>query len=66
MAKMWHPQTKEVIQSWIDSLHLEASDELTKWEEDFVDGCQKGLNKYGHLTQAMEETLEKIYADKTK
>jgi len=65
MAKMWHPQPKEVIQSWIDSLLTEASDELSNWEEEFIESCQKGLNKYGHLTEAMESTLEKIYANKT-
>lgn len=66
MSKIWKPQPKEVIQSWIDTLLAEASDELSDWESDFIESCQRGINKYGNLTEKMENTLENIYATKTK
>ena len=65
MPPIWKAQPKEVIQQWIDALLTEASDNLTDWEEQFIESCQKGLNKYGSLTEKMQDTLEKIYAEKT-
>lgn len=66
MAKMWQPQSSEVLQSWIDALVNEASDELTDWENSFLDSIRGHLNLRGTLTQRQEEILERIYTEKTK
>ncbi len=41
-------------------------DQLTLWEADFVDACERGWIKYGKLTEAMEDKLEEIYKRKSK
>lgn len=65
MAPIWKPQPFEVLQNWIDTILEEASDELNDWETRFVDDMRiKVLNKWP-LTQAQEEKLESIYAEKT-
>lgn len=66
MAEVWKAKDKETIQSWIDALKEEASEDLSSWEIDFIDKCQIGLNHYGSLTEKMEGILERIYAEKTK
>jgi hypothetical protein len=37
---------------------------LTRWEERFVEACEKGFKKYGGLTPKMEEILENLYREK--
>ena len=66
MAQMWKSQPKEVYQEWIDTLIMEASDELTDWEERFLTSIQSYLLRNGKLSESQAETLEKIYASKTK
>lgn len=66
MAEIWKPQPKEVIQQWITDILTEASDDLSDWEIGFVSSCQMGLDRYGQLTEKMQDTLERIYAGKTK
>lgn len=66
MSKIYKPQSKEVIQSWIDAILEEASDKINDWEANFIDSIQTSLNRYGKLTEAQENKLENIYAEKTK
>jgi hypothetical protein len=66
MARIWEPQPFEVLQSWIDAILEEASDELNDWETHFIsDIAFKVANKWS-LTKYQEEKLESIYAEKTK
>ena len=65
MAEMFKPQSKEVIQSWIDALLDEASDELTDWESKFIADMQIAILAWGKLTEAQQDKLESIYAAKT-
>lgn len=41
-------------------------DKLTMREAEFVESCEKGFEKYGKLTEAMEDWLEAIYKEKEK
>lgn len=65
MSKVWRPQTQEVLQSWIEALQTEASDELNEWETNFVNDMWEKLNAGHTLTRPQEEKLEKIYAENT-
>lgn len=65
MPLPWTPRPTEIIQSWIDAINDEASDSLTDWESNFIESIQNYLDARGHLTQSQEETLERIYAQKT-
>lgn len=65
MPPIWKPQPFDVLQNWIDTIIEEASDSLNDWETKFVEDMRvKVLNKWS-LTQAQEEKLESIYAEKT-
>lgn len=66
MAKVWQPQPKEVVQSWIDAILEEASDELNERESKFVDDMRIRLANNWRWTEAQENWLESIYAAKTK
>ena len=66
MAQVWVPKDQELLQSWIDAIVEEASDDLTDWEASFIDSIQGQLLKKGSLSQGQEEILERIYAEKTK
>ena len=66
MPPIWHPKDAELIQSWIDAIIVEASEELSDWETGFIDSVQDRLLKRGSLTEAQEQTLERIYAHKTR
>ena len=65
MAKVWQPQTKEVLLSWIEAIINEASDELNDWETGFIEDMHVRILSGWSLTQTQEEKLESIYADKT-
>lgn len=65
MPLMWKPRDRETIQRWIDAILDEASDSLTSWEADFVDSIATQVAMGRTLSRAQEETLEKIYAEKT-
>lgn len=65
MAKAWTPQPREVLQSWVDAILEEASEDLTDWETTFVSDMQIRLANKWPWTKAQEEKLEAIYADKT-
>jgi hypothetical protein len=66
MAEKWKPTEPEVLQSWIDALQYEASDDLSDWESNFVNDMANRLMRGSTLTQSQEEKLEEIYAEKTK
>jgi len=51
MGNIWKPQTREVLKSWIDALRTEASEELTDWETEFLEGCDRTLEFKEHLSQ---------------
>ncbi len=65
MAQIWHPQSYEVLQSWIDAIIEEASDSLNDWETKFVDDMRHRVINRWPLTETQEKKLESIYADKT-
>ena len=66
MALAWKPQPREVLQSWISALLDEAYESMTEWEKSFVSDVEVKVHNNWTLTQKQEETLEKIYAEKTK
>jgi hypothetical protein len=66
MAAIWHPQPIEVYKSWVDTILDEASDNLTNWEEIFLDDLNIRLGHGNNLTEKQAEILERIYAEKTK
>ena len=65
MAKIWQPQPREVLLSWIEAIINEASDQLNDWETKFIEDMHVRILGGGSLTQPQEEKLESIYADKT-
>ena len=65
MAKIWQPQPREVLLSWIEAIINEASDQLNDWETKFIEDMHVRILGGGSLTQTQEEKLESIYADKT-
>lgn len=66
MSKIWQPQDRDVINHWINTIVDEASDDLSAWELKFISDMQIRLQNGWSWTQAQEEKLEQIYADKTK
>lgn len=65
MAPIWKPQSFEVLQHWLDTILTEASDELNDWETKFIDDMVVKVANKWPLTQAQEDKLESIYAEKT-
>lgn len=66
MNNIWNPQSNEVLKSWVEAIIDEASDDLNDWETKFIHDIQIKVANNWSLTQKQEETLERIYADKTK
>lgn len=64
MPPIWKPQSKKVLQSWIDDCLL-IQDKLSKWEYDFIESINDQLERRGLLSERQEEILEKIYAEMT-
>ncbi len=48
--------------SWIIS-GLDFND-LSLWEQKFMESCESYFKRYGDLTDKQEEILERIYRDK--
>jgi hypothetical protein len=65
MAPIWKPQSHEVLESWITAILEEASDDLNDWETNFIEDMTIRIANKWQLSQKQEETLEKIYANKT-
>lgn len=66
VAEIWKPKDPELLRAWVDSIYVEASDELNDWEFTFIDSIYNRLVRGLQLSQAQEEKLESIYAEKTK
>jgi hypothetical protein len=62
---MWQPQSFEVLQSWVDAILEEASDNLNDWETKFIEDMRVRVQNRWALSQTQEEKLESIYAEKT-
>ncbi len=65
MPPIWKPRSKEILQSWIDTILDEASDELNDWENSFIENIGQRLIVYSQLTETQEEKLESIYVKHT-
>ncbi len=65
MARMWVMQPNEVHKQWLETIVDEASDKLTDWETKFIASIAVRIENGASITQSQEETLEKIYAEKT-
>lgn len=65
MAEMWKPKDPVLLRSWVHSILDEALEELNEWECNFILEIQVRLDNNVQLTQAQEDKLEQIYADKT-
>ncbi len=57
-------RTINTLRNWIDA--CSASPYLTEWEEEFIESIERQLNEKGTLSIAQEETLERIYAQRTR
>lgn len=66
MSRMWTPQPIEVYKQWVQTILDEASDQLTDWESKFIESIEGRLANGWNLTQGQANSLEQIYADKTK
>ncbi len=66
MALIWKSVGNETLQSWVDAIIDEASDDLNDWETKFIEDMKIKIDNKWSLTQRQEEILEKIYAEKTK
>lgn len=66
MPTIWEPRPWEVLESWVEAILAEASDELNDWESHFIEEMAIKITNRWHLTPAQERKLESIYADKTK
>lgn len=66
MPRIWKSAGFETLESWINTIIDEASDELNDWETRFIESMQVRVLNRWPTTQAQEEKLEQIYANKTK
>lgn len=66
MAKIWEPQSFEVLKHWLNTILDEASDDLNDWEERFISEIGIRIDNGWQLTELQEKKLESIYMEKTK
>lgn len=66
MAELWKPQPIEVYKDWHMAIEMEAADELSEWEMNFINDIGMKLDNGWPLTKRQAEVLERIYAEKTK
>lgn len=57
-------QPKEVISHWIITINDEGRN-LSKWELDFMESVTQQFERRGSVSDKQEETIERIYAEKT-
>jgi uncharacterized membrane-anchored protein len=57
-------QPIKVIKDWIHLIQTEGQD-LTSWEEDFVESLNEQIKRSGRISERQEEILDKIYTEKT-
>jgi len=65
MSELWKSQPYDVLEYWVSTILDEASDLLNTWETSFIESIQEQLQRKRILSQAQQETLEKIYAKYT-
>ena len=65
MAEVWKPKSMELLKHWIFESLYHGFD-ITDWERNFLVSIDKQLHNTRYLSQKQEETLERIYAEKTK
>lgn len=56
--------SKEIIAHWIITINDEGRN-LSKWELDFMESVTQQFERRGSVSDKQEETIERIYADKT-
>ena len=54
-----------VLFSWLEACE-ENIDRLSVWEMGFIENIRKTLDKYGKLSEKQADTLERIYAEKSR
>ena len=64
MSKIWEPREISTYISWVEAV-LETSEELTEWEDTFIESIYIRLLKDQNLTENQANKLENIYAEKT-
>lgn len=65
MAEIWKPKKPEVYQQWLKAIDEEATEDLTHWEEKFLEDIRAKVVNGWSITQFQAEKLEEIYAEKT-
>jgi hypothetical protein len=58
-------QPASVLRDWIERC-LEDESKLTNWEIGFLYDMDSKLSDWGCISEAQEEKLEQIYAERTK
>jgi hypothetical protein len=66
MAEMWKPQPLQVYRDWINDIMLQASDNLSDWENSFIANITMRLDNLYALSEGQAEKLEQIYVKHTK
>jgi hypothetical protein len=64
MSEIRKPKDKKVLEYWI----MESMDArgVTDWERNFIRSISKQLTDKGSLSPKQEDTLERIYAERTR
>lgn len=65
MANTPYPQDWSVYLEWVNAIIAEASDDLSDWENSFIESVEKQLLTRRWISENQAITLEKIYAEKT-
>lgn len=65
MPEIWHQQSWDTLEYWVNTILEEASDELNDWETNFVNDIQIRISNRRPLTKLQQDKLEHIYAEKT-
>lgn len=66
MAEVWKPQPPEVYKNWLLAINDECGeDDLTNWENKFLNDIKSKVLNGWALTQFQAEKLEEIYAEHT-
>lgn len=64
-AIMANKYSIDTLWTWTEVIKNEANEELTEWEEDFVESVRGQLQKGRELSDRQIEILERIYTQKT-
>lgn len=66
MSKLWEPPDRETLDHWISAIETEASEDLSQWESSFMESIHRQFDAGRTLSRAQVDSLEKIYAARTK